>query len=200
MPYTLKPFTYAKDSLEPFMDSRTVEIHHDKHHQTYVDKLNAAVEKHPELFKKSPEELLKDLNAVPDDIRVAVKNMGGGVVNHDFFWSILKKDVKPSGLVIEAINKQWGSLDAFKKAFGDAAAGVFGSGWTWLVSNNGKLEIMTTSNQDSPLSVGKVPLLTIDVWEHAYYLKYMNKRVDFISAFWNIVDWEKVDEHFSKAK
>jgi Fe-Mn family superoxide dismutase len=140
--------------------------------------------------------LLRDLNAVPEDIRTAVKNMGGGVVNHDFFWSVLKKDVKPTGKVVDAIKKQFGSMEAFQKAFNDAAAGLFGSGWAWLVSNKGKLEIMTTPNQESPLSVGKTPLLVIDVWEHAYYLRYLNKRADFISAFWNIVNWDKVEENF----
>ena len=200
MPYELKPLPFAFDALEPYLDARTMEIHHDKHHKTYVDKLNAAVEKHPELFAKSPEELLKDLNAVPEDIRNAVRNMAGGVVNHDFYWSVMGKGVKPAGKVIDAIDKQWGSFDAFKKAFGDAAAGVFGSGWAWLVSDKGKLEIMTTPNQDSPLSVGKTPLLVIDVWEHAYYLRYLNRRADFIAEFFNAVNWNKVDGLFSKKR
>lgn len=196
MPYKLEPLPYSYDALEPFIDEQTMHIHHDKHHQTYVDKLNAAMEKHPDLAAINPQELLRDLNAVPEDIRTAVKNMGGGVVNHDFFWSVLKKDVKPTGKVVDAIKKQFGSMEAFQKAFNDAAAGLFGSGWAWLVSNKGKLEIMTTPNQESPLSVGKTPLLVIDVWEHAYYLRYLNKRADFISAFWNIVNWDKVEENF----
>ena len=200
MTYTLPELGYAYDALEPYIDARTMEIHYTKHHQGYTNKLNAAVEKHPELAEKSAEDLLKDLNSVPEDIRTAVRNNGGGYVNHSMFWKLLKKDVPFEGELAEAIIAKWGDFEKFKDEFSKAAATRFGSGWAWLVLNNGELEIMTTANQDSPLSEGKVPIITLDVWEHAYYLKYQNKRPDYISAFFSVINWEQADKNFSAAK
>jgi len=198
MKFELPKLEYTYNSLEPFIDETTMKVHHDKHHQAYTDKLNAALEKHPELKIRSTEELLKNLKQVPEDIRTAVRNNGGGYVNHDFFWKILKKDVKIKGKIKQEIEKKFGSFDKFKEEFTNASLGLFGSGWVWLVLNNGKLEIMTTSNQDSPISEGKIPLLTIDVWEHAYYLKYQNRRADYISAFFNVINWEGVEENYER--
>ncbi|HLC46154.1 MAG TPA: superoxide dismutase [Candidatus Nanoarchaeia archaeon] len=197
MKHQPEPLPYAYNALEPFIDEATMIVHHDKHHQTYADKFNAALERYPELQVKKPEELLKDLSKVPEDIRTAVRNHGGGYINHNFFWKIMapKSGGKPSGEIALAIDKDFGGFDKFKEQLSAAALGIFGSGWAWLVLNNGKLEIMTTANQDSPLSVGKTPLLTIDVWEHAYYLKYQNKRVDFIAAFFNVINWEQVNRN-----
>lgn len=200
MSFELKSLPYAYNSLEPFIDETTMKIHHDKHHQTYTDKLNEALKDYPDLQKKKAEELLKNLNSVPEKIRQAVINHGGGYVNHNFFWEILKKDVKLSGEVEKAIIKKFGSFDKFKEEFSKSAVGLFGSGWCWLVTNKGELEIITTPNQNSPLSIGKIPLLTIDVWEHSYYLKYQNKRADYVSAFWNVVNWNKVNENYKEAK
>ena len=199
MAHELSKLPYSYDSLEPFIDSKTMEIHHDKHHKTYVDKLNAALEKHPELQKKKVEELLMDLNKVPEDIRTQVRNQGGGVFNHNFFWQILKKNTKPKAEIEKAIIKKFGSFEEFKKQFTDKATTLFGSGWTWLVMNNKKeLEIIQTSNQDSPISQNKIPLITIDVWEHAYYLKYQNRRAEYIEAFFSIINWDKVNELYKK--
>jgi len=200
MTYTLPELGYAYDALEPYIDARTMEIHYTKHHQGYTNKLNATVEKHPELAKKSAEDLLKDLNSVPEDIRTAVRNNGGGYVNHSMFWKLLKKDVPFEGELAEAIIAKWGDFEKFKDEFSKAAATRFGSGWAWLVLNNGELEIMNTANQDSPLSEGKVPIITLDVWEHAYYLKYQNKRPEYISAFFSVINWEQADKNFSAAK
>ena len=195
MKHELPKLPYSYDSLEPFIDAKTMEIHHTKHHQTYIDKLNDALSKYPELQDKKVEELLaNNLKIVPEEIKTQVKNHGGGHFNHTFFWQILKKDVKAEGKVIEAINKTFGSFDKFKEQFTKEALAVFGSGWTWLVLNNGKLEICSTGRQDSPIMEGKIPILGIDVWEHAYYLKYQNKRADYIAAFWNVINWNKVDE------
>jgi Fe-Mn family superoxide dismutase len=199
MPHELPKLAYSYDSLEPFIDAKTMEIHYSKHHKTYVDKLNAALEKHPEFQKKKVEDLLMGLNKVPEDIRTAVRNHGGGVFNHNFFWQILKKGTKPKAEIEKAIIKKFGSFDEFKKQFTDKATTLFGSGWTWLVMNNKKeLEIMQTSNQDSPISQGKIPLITIDVWEHAYYLKYQNRRAEYIEAFFNVINWDKVNELYKK--
>ncbi len=192
MKHELPKLGYAYDALEPYIDAKTMEIHYSKHHQTYVDKLNASLEKYPKLQDMKVDELLKDLGKVPEDIRNAVKNNGGGVWNHSLFWTMLKKDVKMPKEVSAAIDKSFGSLDAFKKAFSDAALNRFGSGWAWLVMNNGRLEIMSTANQDSPISEGKRPLLAIDVWEHAYYLKYQNRRAEYVENFWNVVNWDQV--------
>jgi Fe-Mn family superoxide dismutase len=192
------PYTY--DALEPFMDKQTVIIHHDKHHQTYVDNLNLALDKHPELYIVELGKLLSDLNKVPEDIRVAVRNHGGGVWNHNMFWEILKKDTKMPKEIAEAVNKNLGGYEKFKEEFKKTALGQFGSGWAWLVLNKGKLEIVKTSNQDTPLSEGKIPLLTIDVWEHSYYLKYQNRRAEYVDNFFNIINWEEVNRRYLEAK
>ena len=196
MLHTLLKLPYAYDALEPFIDAKTMEIHHGKHHQTYVDKLNKALEKYPELQTKAVEELLKNLESVPEDIRTQVRNHGGGHWNHSFFWQILKKDIEPTGEILNIINNDFESFDNFKAEFSNKAVSVFGSGWCWLVLNKGKLEIVTTANQDSPISQGKIPVLGLDVWEHAYYLKYQNRRQEYIDAFWKIIDWEKVNEFY----
>ena len=200
MAYTLPDLPYAYNALEPYIDEETMHYHHDKHHQTYVNNLNGAVEKHPELFSKSAKELITDLAAIPEDIRGAVRNNGGGHANHSLFWQIMGPDGGHlNGPVQEAVRKTFGSEEDFKKLFAQAAATRFGSGWAWLVVHNKELEIMSTANQDSPLSEGKTPILALDVWEHAYYLKYKNARVDYISAFWNVVNWDAVNELYQKA-
>ena len=199
MNHTLPDLPYAYDALEPFFDARTMEIHHTKHHQTYVDKLNAALKGQEVLQKKSVADLLKDLNAVPENIRTAVRNHGGGHANHSFWWPMLKKDVAFGGPVAEAVKKRFGGFEPFKEAFANAAALLFGSGWAWLVVDGGKLEIVTTPNQDNPVSQGKTPVLGIDVWEHAYYLKYQNRRPEYIEAFFNVVNWERVNEVYTAA-
>ena len=200
MAYSLPNLTYAYDALEPYIDARTMEIHHTKHHQTYIDKLNAAVSDYPDLKDYSAEDLIKSLDKVPEKIRTAVRNHGGGHANHSFFWPILKKDVAFSGDVADAVKKKFGDFEFFKKEFSNAAALLFGSGWAWLVVENGRLEIVTTPNQDSPLSQGKVPVLGLDVWEHAYYLKYQNRRPEYIEAFFKVINWEKVNEHFKNVR
>jgi len=200
MAYTLITLPYAYDAQEPFIDKETMALHHGKHHQTYVNKLNEAVANHPDLQAKTPEELVKHLNIIPESIRNAVRNHGGGVINHNFFWQILKKDVPFSGEIADAINAKFGGFEKFKELFANAATGVFGSGWAWLVTAGGNLEIIGTSNQDSPLTQGKTPLLTIDVWEHAYYLKYQNRRPEYIGAFFNVINWEQVNRNLLAAK
>lgn len=198
--FNLPKLPYAYNALEPFIDAKTMEIHYSKHHQTYVDKLNKALEKYPKLQKKTAEELIKNLDAVPEDVMTQVRNHGGGHVNHSFFWLILKRGVEPAGELLRAINKKFNGIDNFKTEFSNKALGVFGSGWCWLVLNGKDLEIMTTPNQDNPISQGKIPLLGIDVWEHAYYLKYQNRRQEYVDAFWNVVNWDKVNENFMKAR
>ena len=198
--FELPKLPYAYDALEPHIDKETMEIHHTKHHNTYVTKLNDAV-KGTDLESKSIEDIIKNLNSVPDDIRTAVQNNGGGHYNHSLFWEMLTPNAsEPSGEVVDAISSTFGSLDKFKEEFAAAAAGRFGSGWAWLVVDNGELSIVSTPNQDNPLSEGKIPVLGLDVWEHAYYLKYQNKRPDYISAFWNVVNWDKVNELYQAAK
>lgn len=197
--HKLKALPYDYNALEPYIDETTMKLHHDKHHQSYCDKFNAALNKHPDLFEKTPEQLIANLNQVPEDIRTAVRNHGGGFLNHTFFWSILKKGIAPSGSIKEAIEKEFGSFDEFKKQFTAAATGQFGSGWAWLVLNNGKLEIMGTPNQDSPLTEGKTPLLAIDVWEHAYYLKYQNKRPEYVENFFSVINWKQVNKYYAQA-
>ena len=193
--YETPKLPYAYNALEPHIDEETMRIHHDKHHVAYTTKLNVAVSKHPELFNKEPEELLENIDALPANIRIAVRNNGGGHVNHAFFWSIMKKDTTPQGKILEAINKTFGSIEEFKAEFTTAAATQFGSGWAWLASDvNGKLSAFSTANQDTPISEGKLPLIALDVWEHAYYLKYQNKRPDYIEAFFNVIDWEQVNK------
>jgi Fe-Mn family superoxide dismutase len=196
MAHTLPKLEYAYDALEPYIDARTMEIHYTKHHQTYVDKLNAAIKGNAALEKARVEQLIRNLNEVPENIRTAVRNHGGGHVNHSFFWPILKKGVKAAGPAVDAIARKFGSFDKFKEDFSNAAALLFGSGWAWLALNKGELEIVTTPNQDSPISQGRIPILGIDVWEHAYYLKYQNRRPEYIAAFFNVINWEKVNEHF----
>ncbi|KJS33458.1 MAG: superoxide dismutase [Desulfatitalea sp. BRH_c12] len=199
MTHTLPKIEYAYDALEPYIDARTMEIHHTKHHQTYVDKLNAALKGHERLQDMPVEQVLRNLNEVPEDIRTVVRNHGGGHANHSFFWPTLKKGVEVGGPVHDAIKKHFGSFDAFKDQFSNAAALLFGSGWAWLTVERGNLEIVTTPNQDSPVSQGKVPILGIDVWEHAYYLKYQSRRPEYVSAFFNVINWDKVNEHFKAA-
>ena len=198
MSHTLPKLAYAYDALEPYIDAKTMEIHHTKHHQAYIDKLNAALEKYPELAEKSAEDLLTNLEAIPEDIRTAVRNHGGGHANHSMFWTVMSPNAggEPKGEVLDAITQSFGSLEDFKKTFADAATGGFGSGWVWLVKHGEKLEIMSTANQDSPLSEGKTPILGLDVWEHAYYLKYQSKRPDYVTAFWNVVNWEEVTRRY----
>lgn len=202
MTYTLPDLPYAFDALEPYIDEETMHLHHDKHHNTYVTNLNAAIEKHPELGEKTIEELLSDMDAVPTDIKTAVRNNGGGHANHSFFWKIMASNAggEPTGAIKEAIDEAFGDFATFKEEFKKAAAGRFGSGWAWLVMENGKLAITSTANQDSPLMEGKTPILGLDVWEHAYYLKYKNVRPDYIEAFWNVVNWEEVNNRLSSAK
>ncbi len=199
MLHTLESLPYAYDALEPFIDAKTMEIHHTKHHQTYIDKLNAALEGHVGLQSRSAPELLKNLDIVPENIRTAVRNHGGGHANHSFFWPLLKKDVGFRGDVAQAIESTFGGLGQFKADFAAAAVLLFGSGWAWLTVEHGNLEIMTTPNQDSPLSTGKTPILGIDVWEHAYYLKYQNRRPEYVDAFFQVVNWDQVNENYKAA-
>lgn len=203
MPHELPRLPYGYDALEPHIDARTMEIHHTKHHQGYVNNLNAALEKHPELDKKSVEDLLKDLNSIPEDIRTAVRNNGGGHANHSMFWPIMSPDGggEPEGKLADAINSSFGSFSDFKDQFSKAAAGRFGSGWAWLcVDRGGKLTITSTPNQDNPVSDGLRPVLGLDVWEHAYYLKYQNRRPEYISAWWSVVNWKQVAKNYSAVK
>ncbi len=202
MAYQLPPLPYPFDALEPTIDARTMEIHHDKHHGAYVNNVNAALDGHDDLASMSIEDLLKNIDRVPDSIKTAVRNNGGGHANHSMFWQIMKKGGggEPSGDLANAINSAFGSFDAFKDVFSKAGAGRFGSGWAWLVVNNGNLEVMSTANQDSPYMEGKTPIMGLDVWEHAYYLNYQNRRPDYISAWWNVVNWDEVAKRFSAAK
>ncbi|SEN55164.1 superoxide dismutase, Fe-Mn family [Amphibacillus marinus] len=197
--FELPALPYAYDALEPHFDKETMNIHHTKHHNTYVTKLNDALEGHSDLQALSIEELLVDLGRLPESVQTAVRNNGGGHANHSLFWTLLSPNGggEPTGELAEAINAKFGSLDKFKEEFAAAGAGRFGSGWAWLVVDNGELAITSTPNQDSPLSEGKTPILGLDVWEHAYYLKYQNKRPDYINAFWNVVDWSKVAELYA---
>jgi len=192
--FKLPDLGYGFDALEPYIDARTMEIHHDKHHATYVEKLNAALAKAPDLQTKSIEEILVDLKSVPEDIRTAVQNNGGGHANHSMFWQTMKPGgaKQPTGKIADVIKSNFGSFDEFKAHFTEAATGRFGSGWAWLVKSGDKFGIYSTANQDSPLSEGKTPILGLDVWEHAYYLKYQNKRPDYIEAWWNVVNWDEV--------
>lgn len=203
MTYILPDLPYAYDALEPYIDTETMHLHHDKHHNTYVTKLNEAIEKHPELGNQSVEELITNMNAIPEDIRLAVRNNGGGHANHSFFWKVMGPNAggEPTGAVKEAINQTFGSFEKMKEQFNAAAASRFGSGWAWLVvDKNKKLSILSTANQDSPLMEGKTPILGLDVWEHAYYLKYKNVRPDYIAAFWNVVNWEQVNRNYEAAE
>ncbi|HAK0968345.1 TPA: superoxide dismutase [Listeria monocytogenes] len=202
MTYELPKLPYTYDALEPNFDKETMEIHYTKHHTTYVTKLNEAVAGHPELASKSVEELVANLDSVPEDIRGAVRNHGGGHANHTLFWSILSPNGggAPTGNLKAAIESEFGTFDEFKEKFNAAAAARFGSGWAWLVVNDGKLEIVSTANQDSPLSDGKTPVLGLDVWEHAYYLKFQNRRPEYIDTFWNVINWDEANKRFDAAK
>ena len=199
MTFELPPLPYGYDALEPYIDAQTMQIHHDKHHQAYTDKLNAALEKYPDLQAKPIEELLKDLDSVPEEIRPAVRNHGGGYYNHSLFWEMMKKGGggEAAGELKTKLDQDFGSFEEFKKQFSEVAATAFGSGWAWLVKDPaGKLAIVKTPNQDSPISQGQFPLLGIDVWEHAYYLKYQNRRPEYIENWWNVVNWEQVEALF----
>ena len=203
MPFTLPALPYAPDALEPSIDKMTMEIHHGKHHAAYVTNLNKALESAPDLAGKSLEDLLAhNCAAVPEAIRTAVRNNGGGHINHSMFWQIMgpKAGGQPDGTIATAIKSTFGSFDGFKEKFSAAAMGRFGSGWAWLIASSGKLEITSTANQDSPVMEGKHPVLGLDVWEHAYYLKYQNRRVEYVGAWWNVVNWAEVEKRFHAAK
>jgi Fe-Mn family superoxide dismutase len=199
MAYELPKLPYAYDALEPHIDARTMEIHHTKHHNAYITNLNGALEKHPELAKKSLEDLLGDLNAVPEDVRTVVRNHGGGTWNHSMFWEIMgpKAGGAPKGELAKAIDAAFKSFEAFKEEFNKAAVGRFGSGWAWMVKKGSGLAVISTPNQDNPLSDGSTPILGIDVWEHAYYLNYQNRRPDYVAAWWNVVNWDAVASRFA---
>ena len=202
MIYTLPQLGYAYNALEPFIDETTMTIHHTKHHQAYIDNLNKALADHPEVSEKPLDELLADLDQVPETIRLAVQNHGGGHHNHSLFWKMIGPSSakasagRPTGILNESIEKKFGGFERFKEELGKVAMGRFGSGWAWLVLNDGGLELMNTANQDSPLEFGKKPVLGLDVWEHAYYLKYQNRRADYVAAFWNVVNWSEVEKNF----
>jgi len=195
----IKHLNYGYADLEPFIDEQTMKIHHDKHHQAYFDKFNNAI-KETYLKDKSIKEILADLEKIPQDIKTLVINNGGGYFHHTFFWSILKKEVLFNGEVADAILYKWETFDKFKEEFSSKALSLFGSGWTWLVLNNNELEIINTLNQDSPISQGMIPLLALDVWEHAYYLKYQNKRAEYVENFWNVINWEQVEKYYLAGK
>lgn len=200
MAHTLPPLPYSFDALEPHIDRQTMEIHHGKHHQAYINNLNAALEKHPALQAKTVEDLIANLSAVPEDIRTAVRNNGGGHANHSLFWQIMAPNAggAPTGAVADAITSSFGSFDKLKEQFAKAAGGRFGSGWAWVIDTGGKLTVESTPNQDSPLMDGKKPLFGIDVWEHAYYLKYQNRRPDYVSAWWNVISWTEINKRLGK--
>jgi superoxide dismutase, Fe-Mn family len=203
MAHELPALPYAFNALEPYIDAQTMEIHHDRHHGGYVTNLNKALESAPDLQGKSAEDLLKDLNAVPESIRTAVRNNGGGHVNHSMFWTIMAPHAggQPSGALAEAINQAFGGFDAFKDKLNAAGGSRFGSGWAWLsLDSSGKLVVSSTANQDNPLMEGMKPIMGVDVWEHAYYLKYQNKRADYLKAWWNVVNWDAVAKRYAAAK
>jgi len=205
MPHTLPALPYDFAALEPHIDTQTMQIHHGKHHQAYVNNLNGALDKHPELHAKGLEEVLRGINAIPEDIRTVVRNNGGGHHNHSLFWTIMAPAGKggggePTGTLADAVTKALGGFAKLKEQMAAAAVGRFGSGWAWLVTAGGKLEVLSTANQDSPLMDGKTPLLGVDVWEHAYYLKYQNRRPDYVSAWWNVVNWAEVGRRFTEAR
>ena len=199
MAFELPKLPYAVDALEPYIDSQTMTIHHDKHHAAYVTNLNGAIEKHPELANKSVEALIKDLNSVPEDIRVAVRNNGGGTWNHSMFWEIMapKTGGAPKGALAKAIDTSFSSFDNFKAEFEKSATTRFGSGWAWLIKKGSGLAVVSTPNQDNPMSDGTIPLMGIDVWEHAYYLKYQNRRAEYVTNWWNVVNWDAIASRFA---
>lgn len=202
MKHELPKLPYDYNALEPYVDEQTMNIHHTKHHQAYVNNLNAALDKHPELSDKSLLELIKDLDSVPEDIRTAVRNNGGGHLNHSMFWTLMQKaeGQMPEGAILEAINEKFGSYEEFKDVFSKAATTRFGSGWAWLVLKDGKLDVVSTANQDNPVSEGLVSVLGLDVWEHAYYLKYQNRRPEYIENWFNVVNWKEVSKLYEEAK
>jgi Fe-Mn family superoxide dismutase len=199
MAFSLPALPYAYDALEPHIDARTMEIHHTKHHQAYVNNLNAAIEKAPELANKSLDDLMRGINSVPEAVRTAVRNNGGGHWNHSMFWQLMgaNKGGEPTGKLADAIKSAFGDFSKFKEQFAAAGGGRFGSGWAWLINDGGKLSITSTPNQDNPLMDGKTAILGLDVWEHAYYLKYQNRRPDYITAWWNVVNWDAVSKRFA---
>ncbi|MFN2383945.1 MAG: superoxide dismutase [Gemmatimonadota bacterium] len=201
MPYEVPPLPYDYAALEPHIDARTMEIHHDKHHAAYVTNLNKALEAHPDLQAKSIEELLQDLQGIPESIRTAVRNNGGGHANHTFFWQIMSPEGggEPTGAVADAIAQAFGDLEGLKTKVNAAGVARFGSGWAWVTADGGGLTVESTANQDTPLSEGRTPILGIDVWEHAYYLKYQNKRPDYLAAWWNTVNWDEVARRYDAA-
>jgi Fe-Mn family superoxide dismutase len=199
MAYTLPPLPYPNNALEPFIDALTMEIHHDRHHKAYIDNVNKALEGQANLQNKPIEQLLRDINQVPENIRTAVRNNGGGHANHTMFWEIMAKGTKLGGPLESAIKSTFGDFNAFQAQFKQAALGRFGSGWAWLVLSGGKLQIVSSANQDSPYMDKQVPILGLDVWEHAYYLKYQNKRADYIDAWWNVVNWDAVAKRYAAA-
>ncbi len=196
MAHSLPPLPYPSDALEPYIDKQTMEIHHGKHHNAYVTNLNAALEKHPDLQSKSVEDLISNISSVPEAIRTAVRNNGGGHANHTMFWQIMGPNAggPPTGAIADAINGSFGGFDKFKEELKKAGVGRFGSGWAWVIDQGGKLAIESTPNQDSPLMDGKKPVFGVDVWEHAYYLKYQNRRPDYIDAWWNVVNWTEINK------
>jgi Fe-Mn family superoxide dismutase len=201
MAHSLPPLPYAADALEPHIDKQTMEIHHGKHHAAYVNNLNTALEKHPDLQSKSVEDLIRGIGSVPEDVRTAVRNNGGGHANHTMFWQIMapKAGGEPTGAIADAIKSSFGSFGAMKEQFTKAAIGRFGSGWAWVIEAGGKLVIESTPNQDSPLMEGKKPVFGLDVWEHAYYLKYQNRRPDYVGAWWNVVNWTEINKRLRGA-
>jgi superoxide dismutase, Fe-Mn family len=199
MEHKLPKLNYRFDELEPHIDAKTMEIHYTKHHQNYINKLNETLAKYPLLQEKTAEELIIDLENLPAEIRTIVRNNAGGHINHSLFWEILKRNIKINGDILSAIDKKFSDFANFKKIFSTSANKLFGSGWTWLVVNNGELEIMNTFNQDSPIINEKIPILGIDLWEHAYYLKFQNKRSDYIETFFHVIDWNKVNENYINA-
>lgn len=202
MAFELSPLPYNYDALDPYIDAQTMQVHHDLHHQAYVNNLNAALEKYPELQSKSPEELIKDLSNLPQDITGAVRNNGGGHVNHTMFWQIMAPNAggEPTGAIAQAISENFGDFESFKQKFNDAGTKQFGSGWVWLVrTTDGKIEITSSPNQDNPMSSGHFPIMGNDVWEHAYYLKYQNRRAEYLKQWWNVVNWDEVNNRLAMA-
>ncbi len=202
MTHTLPVLPYAFTALEPHIDARTMEIHYTKHHQAYINNLNAAIEKHPELADKTVEELVADLEMVPEDIRTAVRNNGGGHLNHSMFWEIMAPAAggKPAGELLVAIEKAFGSFEKFTEVFAAAAASRFGSGWAWLVVDGKEVSVMSTANQDNPITDGRTPILGLDVWEHAYYLHYQNRRPEYVKAWWSVVNWKEVEKRYQESR
>lgn len=202
MAFELPPLPYSNDALEPYIDAQTMQIHHDNHHGTYVSKLNAALESHADLQNKSIDELIRSLNTLPDGVKTAVRNNGGGHFNHTIFWTLMAPNAggEPNGAIAQAINETFGDFENFKQRFNDAGAGQFGSGFVWLVRTaDGKLDVVSTPNQDNPLTEGHFPIMGNDVWEHAYYLKYQNRRAEYLKQWWNVVNWNEVNNRFAQA-